>query len=395
MTDGWKRLKATACITAVMAALVALPAAAQDCEIKIGAAGPMTGAASAWGLAGKAGTEFQAALTNEEGGLQVGDQKCKVTVYTFDSQYTAAGGAAAANYFASEGIHVVNGPVGSPELTGFKPVAKRQGQVNFSTSYAKDVIGPDYPLAFHSLQAPQTWGPILIEKAKDRFGFKSVMLIGPNDQGGTDATRALAQMYTEAGVEATEEYYQRGTTNFAAIATRIMNNNPDTIEISTVPPGDQTILIKQLLEAGYEGAIGSLGGGGERPLLEGTDGGELLKNAYWLEVVAIENPNVPKLRDDFKRLMGAEAPTIGNFYVASTAAEIILQAISKAGTDQDAETIATALREITPESRYFGTGGWRGKTLYGINQELAFPVGLGIYDDGERIGVQTVEIPSE
>jgi len=155
----------------------------------------------------------------------------------------------------------VNGPVGSPELTGFKAVAKRFGQVNFSTSYAKDAIGPDFPLAFHALQAPATCGPILIGMAKERFGFDSAMLIGPNDQGGTDATRALAQMYSDAGVEATEEYYQRGTTNFAAIAARIMNNNPDVIELSTVPPGDQTILIKQLLEAGYEGTVGSLGGG--------------------------------------------------------------------------------------------------------------------------------------
>lgn len=391
----WKSLSATVCAGALTAAATTLPATAQDCEIKIGAAGPMAGAAAAWGLAEKLGTEFQAALVNEEGGLQVGDRKCRVAVYTFDSQYTAAGGAAAANYFASEGVHAVNGPVGSPELTGFKPVAKRQGQINFSTSYAKDAIGPDFPLAFHALQAPQAWGPILIKEAKERFGFQSAMLIGPNDQGGTDATRALAEMYTGAGVDATEEYYQRGTTNFAAIATRIMNRNPDTIEISTVPPGDQTILIKQLLEAGYEGAIGSLGGGGERPLLEGTDGGALLKNAYWLEVVAVENPNVPKLREDFKRLMGAEAPTIGNFYVASTSAEVILQAIAAAGTDQDPEAIADALRAMTPESRYFGTGGWRGQTFYGVNQELAFPVGLGIYADGERVGVETIDMPAE
>jgi branched-chain amino acid transport system substrate-binding protein len=391
----WKSLCATVRATALVAAVTTLPAAAQDCEVKIGVAGPMTGAASPWGLAGKAATEFQAARANEEGGLQVGDQKCKVVVYTFDSQYTAAGGAAAANYFASEGIHAVNGPVGSPELTGYKPVAKRHGQVNFSVSYAKDVISPDYPLAFHALQAPPTWGPILINEAKERFGFETVMLIGPNDQGGTDATRALAQMYTDAGVEATEEYYQRGTTNFAAIATRIMNNNPDGVELSTVPPGDQTILIKQLLEAGYEGTIGSLGGGGEKPLIEGTDGGELLNNAYWLEVVAIGNPNVPKMREDFERLMGTEAPTIGNFYAASNAAELLLNAISVAGTDQDAEAIAEALRATPPESDYFGKAGWRGKTLYGINQEVSFPVGLGIYADGERVGVETVEIPSE
>jgi len=42
-----------------------------------------------------------------------------------------------------------------------------------------------------------------------------------------------------------------------------------------------------------------------------------------------------------------------------------------------------------------GKGGWRGKTIYGINQELAFPVGLGIAVDGKRVGVQRVEIPAE
>jgi len=86
MSEGWMYLKATVCAAAVMAALAASPAAAQDCEVKIGAAGPMAGAAAAWGLAEKAGTEFQAALVNEEGGLQVGDKKCKVSVFTFDSQ---------------------------------------------------------------------------------------------------------------------------------------------------------------------------------------------------------------------------------------------------------------------------------------------------------------------
>ena len=74
------------------------------------------------------------------------------------------------------------------------------------------------------------------------------MILAPNDQGGTDSGKQLNKMYTEAGVKATEEYYQRGTTNFAPLATRIMNANPDAIETSSVPPGDATVLTKQLLK---------------------------------------------------------------------------------------------------------------------------------------------------
>jgi branched-chain amino acid transport system substrate-binding protein len=374
---------------------VALPAAAQECEIKIGAAGPMSGGSAAWGLAMKSGAEFLAALAAEQGGLQVGDKKCSVKVVPFDSQYTAAGGAAAANFFASESVHAVIGPVGAPEVTGFKPVAKRNDQVSFNTTYAKDAIGPDFPLAFHQLQTPVTWGPILIREAKKRFGFKTAVLVGANDQGGTDGTRALAAMYKKEGVEATEEYYQRGTSNFAPIATRIMNVKPDLVDIATMPPGDQAIIVKQLLEAGFEGTIGSLGGGGEKPLVEGAGGGKNLKGAYWLNVVATESPNMPKLVEDFKRVMKTDVPVNGNFFTATTAAEMVLKAISAAGTDKSGEKIAEALRNMKPVSRYFGDGGWRGKTQFGINQELAFPVGLGIYQDGKRVGVETIQIPAE
>ena len=75
--------------------LGSVPAFADQCQIKIGTAGPLTGGSAAWGLAVKAGAEFVAALANEAGGVPMGEQKCAVTVLSFDSQYTAAGGAAA------------------------------------------------------------------------------------------------------------------------------------------------------------------------------------------------------------------------------------------------------------------------------------------------------------
>ena len=167
--------------------LVSSPAVAQDCEVKIGVAGPMTGGGSAWGLAEKAGTEFEAAWTNANGGLQVGNRKCKITVASFDAQSTAAGGAAAANSFAGQNIHAVVGPIPSPETTGFKPVAKRHGQINFSHSFAVDVINPEFPLAFAVSLAPPVWGSIIVKAAKERFKFNSAVVLAPNDQGGTDA----------------------------------------------------------------------------------------------------------------------------------------------------------------------------------------------------------------
>src|SRR5258708_1455941 len=116
----------------VASCLASLQASAQECEVKLGVTGPMPGGGASWGLSEKAATEFEVAWPNANGGLQVGNRKCKVSVISFDSQSTAAGGAAAANYLASQGAHAVVGPVISPEITGFKPVAKRNGLVNFT-----------------------------------------------------------------------------------------------------------------------------------------------------------------------------------------------------------------------------------------------------------------------
>ena len=80
----------------VGACLIGGAASAQECEVKIGITGPMAGSGAIWGLAEKAATEFEAAVVNNAGGLQVGDKKCKIRTFSFDAQYTAAGGAAAA-----------------------------------------------------------------------------------------------------------------------------------------------------------------------------------------------------------------------------------------------------------------------------------------------------------
>jgi len=385
-----------ALLPALLLACLAAPAAnAQDCEVRIGAVGPMTGGAAAWGLSAKAGTEFVAALHNESGGLPMGNRKCRVKVVSFDALYTAAGGAAASNFLASEGVHATLGPVGSPETTGFRPVAKRHGQVNFSSSYMAGVIGPEFPLAFHALQSPVTWGPILIKTAKDQFKFNSVMIIAPNDQGGTDSGKQLVKLYGDVGVKATEEYYQRGTTNFSPLAQRIVNAHPDAIETSSVPPGDATILIKQLLEAGFKGVIGSLGGVGPTPIFQAAGSIDKLKAVYWLETSPVDHPGVVKMKQEYERVMKSPPPDNPLFPVFTIAAEQIARGISLAGTDKDAEKIAEALRKMTPESRFLGKGGWRGKSIYGVNQELAFPVGLGMVIDGKKLPVKTVEIPSE
>ena len=376
-------------------AAAATPASAADCEVKLGVTGPMSGGAAQWGLAAKSGVELAVANANHDGGLEIGGQKCQVKLVSFDALYTAAGGAAAANFFASQGIHAVVGPVGSPETMGFRPVAARNGILGFNPSFMNGAISPEFPLMFHAQMAPITFGPYVIKAAKERFNLKAVMIIGPNDQGGTDGGKQLAKMFTDIGIKPIEEYYQRGTTNFAPLAARVMNANPDAIDIGQVPPADAAVIVRQLLEAGYSAAIGALGGLGVEPMIQGAGGVENIKKAYYIETMALDSPGVVKMKQDYTALTGSAPPASTLFPVFELAAEQELRGIAAAGTDQDGDKIAAAMRKMTPESRYLGKLGWRGKTIYGINQELAYPVGFGAVIDGKAQPVQQVAIPSE
>ena len=371
-----------------------LPAKAQDCEVKIGVAAPMSGSGAAWGLAMSGGTTFEAAWQNANGGLQVGDRKCKVTVVSYDNPQTVAGGAAAANYLAGQGLKLIVGPVSSPENTGFKPVAKRNGQMFFTTTFALDAIGPDVPLGFQIQLPPQAWGTAALKTAKDRFNLKKLVLVGPNDQGGTDAGNALLKYYKEVGVEGTPEWYQRGTINFGPMAVRLMSTAPDAIELGPMPPAEATALVRQLLEAGYKGVFGRMGTGAEQ-IVKGVGGVDKVGNLYWYEAVPTDDPGIVKMRADYERLMKSPVPENSLVYNAQLAAEQIMRAVSRAGTFEDVEKVAAALRREPPESRYLGKGGWRGKTMYGSNQQLAFPIGMGFIVEGKQQPQVRLEIPSE
>ena len=200
-----------------------------------------------------------AAEVNAEGGLKLGGKACKVTVVSYDSKYTADGAAAGSNALAAEGIHFIIGPVGSPENTGIKPVAARNEQLAWNASYAKDALEPKYPLMFHIAPGPAAWADAVIKQAMKVFPMKSVALIAPNDQGGTDIASVDAAAYKANGVATTEEYYQRGTTNFAPIITRVLASHPDVVDTASSPPGDAGVIVKQLRLAGFTGADRSAG----------------------------------------------------------------------------------------------------------------------------------------
>jgi branched-chain amino acid transport system substrate-binding protein len=374
-----------------MTLLAAASPSQAACELKLGVVGGLSGATAQWGNAIKAAVEFVVKKTNDAGGLQVGPDRCPVTISIVDTKATAEGAAAAANQLVSQGVKFVLGPVVSPEATGIKPIAMRNNMLIFLNSYAKNAIGPQWPLVFHEGPGPSVWADPIVKAAKAKFNIKSVVVVAPNDQGGTDIASVDVDVYKNNGIEATDEYYQRGTTNFAAIITRILARNPDAVDTASSAPSDAGIMVKQLRQAGFKGPIGRLGGAATDEIIRIAGSVETVKDFYWYENVATSDPKVQAIYDEFKQVMGAPAPENTTMILWVAASQVLLDAISKSGTITDTKKVAEVLRGLPVDDKYLGKGFWTGKSFFGIKQEIAFPFGIGMIVDGKMLPVERVE----
>src|ERR1700730_7920289 len=103
-------------------------------ELKLGVIGVLSGPAAQWGLALKGAAELVAAEANRDNLIKIDGEPCHVSVVAIDSKYTAEGAAAAANNMAGQGIKFIIGPIGSPEMTGLKPIAVRNSMLVMGNS---------------------------------------------------------------------------------------------------------------------------------------------------------------------------------------------------------------------------------------------------------------------
>lgn len=391
MTRQWLRrawIRAVALVVSVPLLLIAAGCggSSQDsgsgCTLTLGATGPLTGPSAAWGIAEKQAAKMAAWEVNQDGGLKIGDQTCHVTVESYNDKYTSNGAASAMNKFASDGIKFVIGPMGSPEVTGAKPVAARHGMLLMSDSFARDAIGPKWPLVFHNGPGPGVWAKPIIAEAKKEFSIKSAVTVAPDDQGGKDIAEVDAKAYSELGIDVQKKvYYARGTSDFAPIVTRALSSDPGVVDLASSPPGDAGVLVKQLRQAGFDGPIAHLGGPGTAQIAKVAGGYDVLGDFYDYQPYNPTDAKVKKFEKQVKKALGHEAEP--NTTLWTPGARLVLKAISKAGTMDDTKAVAKALRKMPLNDPVLGNGVWTGKEEFGINQEVSYPFYIELFQKGK------------
>jgi branched-chain amino acid transport system substrate-binding protein len=352
-----------------------------DCKLVIGAVGPLSGPAANFGKSMTDVADFTAKTANDAGGLKVGDKKCQVSVEKVDTKYSSAGAAAAANQFAAKGVKFVIGPVASLELEGMKPIAGRRKMLLLTSGYGPHDLDPKYPLTFHLSPGPFVFAKQIITKAKAKYGFSSVTSIGPNDLSGTATIDTDDKYYGELGVKTHRELYERGITDFTALVQRIRRANSDLVDFAGTPAGDAGVIAKQLRQSGYKGPFGRLGGESTAQIAAAAGGLDVLGDFFFSSPSDPANPGIKKLADEYKAVVGHDVPPATLAFTPP--ARALMKAITDAGTIDDTEKVAEALRKQPLDDPDFGKGVWTGQDQFGINQEFTFPFYMGVLEAGK------------
>jgi len=195
---------------------------------------------------------------NQAGGLEVKGKKYQVQVITYDDEYSADAGRAAAErlIFQDKVKHIIC-QWGSAPILATLQIAEPNKVLMIGNGMTEKTMGPEWHYYYRSpslfwLNGQQyNW----IEMFKKKGLPMTVVIINPDDVTGRGATKKNEVFFNNMGVKILDTlYYKRGTTDYTPFATKIKSLNPGFVDTGTTISGAPTLLLaKGLYDVGYRG----------------------------------------------------------------------------------------------------------------------------------------------
>ncbi|WP_420392356.1 ABC transporter substrate-binding protein [Acuticoccus sp.] len=386
-------MKRTALLFAATTLVTAAGPAAAEETIKLGLSVPLSGAAAAWGQGAEFMCETAADEIREAGGVNVDGETYNFECVAYDNKYNAADGTKVAQTLLNrEGVQFIGGSLGTAPVKALQSLSERQGVLLFTTAWGSSLKGPDYPLTFTQMNTPHEILPRLIKHIKDANpDLETVALLNPNDATGQETEAIARKVWENVGVKVLDSsFYERGTTEFQPIVTKLDSLGADAVDLGASPPADAGVVFKELDVLGWDGVKVVEVGTGAAPLM--ATAGDAAEGVYMGAAVDLESDRASahqKAVNEKAIATFGEAPnavTIG-FYDALFA---LKAAMEEAGSVEP-EAVAKALPEITFDTFYDTKGAFGGEATYGSRQQILLPVIVTQVKDGRLVEVERID----
>ena len=344
---------------------------AQD-VIKIGGIGPLSGGGTGWGLAVQRGLELAVDDLNAAGGAKVGGKSYKYELIVYDDQYSGQGGKAAAERLVNQDkVNFIIGPVGSPPALGVISVTNAAKVLALTNGYAKPILQNDTkdPYNFRIYNTNIEFGPPIVKWIKENIpAIKKIGMLAPNDAVGQFVAPAMADDYRKQGFEVELDLFERGTKEFTPGILRMMAKKVDAFDFDGNAPGDAGLMLKQIRQAGFRGAVMQVGGPGIDEIVEIA--GPAAEGFMSYDIYDWDSAPGQKLKAAYEKRYGKGIINI--FVPFFYHAALLLNESIKRADSIDTDKVRAAL--MTTDGYDAGVLGapikWTGKETYGINHQL-------------------------
>ncbi len=347
------------------------PSLAQEKELLIGDINPLTGPGAYWGIGSVRALELNAEKINKAGGLVVQGQRYKLKYINEDDKYTGAGGVAAVNKLIfTNKIKYIVGPLSSASILAMQPITESNKVILICDSHAPPELLKGKKYTFRVFSPPTHLAPAFFTWFKQTYpNVKTVAHISPNDATGWGSSQGDNDAAEHLGIKVVaDEWYERGTTDFRAMLTRILAKNPGFFAMGGTAPGDAALIIKQARELGFKGMITHTG------MLAPFEIGPVAgwENVEGVISVAIgaPSPRMPQPMQEFIRDYKAKYGDLNGFAPHMYDMLTVFALGVKKANSLDPDDIARAIENLGEFDSIFGKAKMGGEKLYGRKAQI-------------------------
>ncbi|MBD8664309.1 branched-chain amino acid ABC transporter substrate-binding protein [Rhizobium sp. CFBP 8752] len=326
-------------ITAALAATLAFAPLAYA-DITVGLIAPLTGPVAAIGAQIKNGAETAVEEINKKGGVN-GE---KLVLKIVDDAGEPKQGVSAANQLIADDIRFVVGPVTSgvsiPASVAF---AENGALMVTPTATSPELTARGLSTVFRTCGRDDQQADVAAKFVVEKFKEKKIAILNDKGQYGKGLADAFKASLNAAGItEVFNDALTAGDKDFSALVTRLKSEGTEVLYFGGYHP-EAGLLVRQMKDAGMN--VQLIAGDGLSNSEFITTGGDAANGTIFTNAAdALKNADSKAAADALiAKKIPAEAFTLN----AYAAVEVIAAGIAKAGSTDDAEAVAAALKDGT------------------------------------------------
>ena len=236
----------------------ASPARSAEPVLRIGVLGAMSGPAAPWGLVSKHCAEATAEMYNDAGGVEIGGERYRVQIVSFDDGMQPGRAAEGARFLTeTEGVRYIIGPNVEQTITAATPVAERNRAMLFPYSFTRSLYRPPHENSVLCQVANYQAAPRIYQYLMQSEGVQTFSIVSPSTPEGLRQRTEIIKIAKGIGLRmiSGSGFYRSGADDIERALGPALATMPDVLALPNLAPRNSVPLIAGAREMGFSGPI--------------------------------------------------------------------------------------------------------------------------------------------